>query len=462
MSLLRLAVFGVLALLAGCAVSRSGAGGPSGSEWPRKDLTFWVPPAITVTGGDPVQEVGKLLPGAIADELRNRGFTLTTEDAASDFEVWPGFKWTEGTDYFTGNFHVEVWAEDRKIERLEVPRDEDPCSDRPSCVREAAAELVDAMIEAAALLSYQRPPSDATDVSVEELGAATVPAHLRGMTVCVLEAEAAWNTFGTWSLRWQLFGRRLTEVFRRNLTTAGLRVVRDRKLPHDVMLFPTWSGFKRTPIEGAFALSGQLVVKAYENDGSVAEVVWDETGKRKFRSMTHAADVLATLMAQRILADPTFVAFAETKRPPPAGPKKKGPAGVVVALFEVADQSGRFDDRITSQLTEYLASKLTQVGGYRIIPRAALRRELQDRKLEGQGACFDESCQLELGKAMAAQKSIVTKLLRVGDACLVTSTLFDLQTETTERAASARTTCGETDLIGAIDQVAEQLRAPRD
>jgi hypothetical protein len=134
---------------------------------------------------------------------------------------------------------------------------------------------------------------------------------------------------------------------------------------------------------------------------------------------------------------------------------------VVLAIFDVEDASKQFDAAVTDQLTEYIAARVSGLAGYRVIPRDQVRARLQEQKAEGYKACYEESCQIEIGKALAAEKSLTTKLLRVGDACLMTSTLFDLKTETTERAASAKTPCGATALVGGVDQIMEQLGKPK-
>ena len=71
--------------------------------------------------------------------------------------------------------------------------------------------------------------------------------------------------------------------------------------------------------------------------------------------------------------------------------------------------------------------------------------------------CFDQTCQIELGKAISAQKSLAVKLLRVGGKCAITASLCDLATETTERGASTRTECSDEALMDGMDHVARQL-----
>ena len=134
-----------------------------------------------------------------------------------------------------------------------------------------------------------------------------------------------------------------------------------------------------------------------------------------------------------------------------------GPRRAIVAVFDVHDASGRFDKEMLGQLTVYLGTALMKTGQYKIIPRDQLRSRLLEEKKGSYSKCVDESCQIELGKAVAAQKSLATQLLRVGDKCAVTANLFDLKTETAEKGAMAKTGCTPDDLLAAMEQIAKQL-----
>lgn len=129
----------------------------------------------------------------------------------------------------------------------------------------------------------------------------------------------------------------------------------------------------------------------------------------------------------------------------------------IVAVFDVEDAAKRFPDNILNQLTEYLAAKLTEEAHFRIIPRHQLRARIVEEKKEGYKKCYEESCQIELGKALAAEKSLATKLLQFGNACAISSTLYDLKSEATEKAASIRTDCSENGLMEGMEKIAKQL-----
>ena len=130
---------------------------------------------------------------------------------------------------------------------------------------------------------------------------------------------------------------------------------------------------------------------------------------------------------------------------------------LVVAIFELEDGSGVLPAATRDQLTEYLSTLLAQKGTYAVVPQAQIRQRLLESKADSYNDCYDESCQIEVGKAVAAQAVLATKLLKVGDACAVTSSLFDLAKEATARAAAADTACDPTALLGAMRKIADRL-----
>lgn len=144
-----------------------------------------------------------------------------------------------------------------------------------------------------------------------------------------------------------------------------------------------------------------------------------------------------------------------TEAPPQVAPPPVAPS--VLAVFDVADDSGGLTAAEARQLADYLAARIATLPATRVVPREQLRAALAAAKAESYQSCFDESCQLELGKAVSAQKSVATKLLRVGGACALTSVVFDLVTETTERAASTPTDCAPAALLVGLDELARQL-----
>ena len=129
----------------------------------------------------------------------------------------------------------------------------------------------------------------------------------------------------------------------------------------------------------------------------------------------------------------------------------------IIAVFNIEDVTKRFKKSTTKQLTEYLSARLTEVAGYKVLPRKQIQKRLVREKRRGYKSCYDETCQIEMGKALAAHKSLATKLLRIGDRCAITSNILDLRTESSEKAASLETDCSTNSLLNGIRRIVAKL-----
>jgi hypothetical protein len=172
--------------------------------------------------------------------------------------------------------------------------------------------------------------------------------------------------------------------------------------------------------------------------------VWDSVRNQLARGL-HASKPLAAYAKSR--APEEAVAAA------PAGKK----SAAIVAVFDIQDASKKHDKDAMQQLTNYLGTLLTQSGSYKVIPQDQLRQNLLDEKKGSYKECFDERCRIELGKALSAEKTLATTLIQVGSKCAVTSNLFDLKTETTDKGASVETGCSPDELLSAMKSIAGQL-----
>lgn len=130
----------------------------------------------------------------------------------------------------------------------------------------------------------------------------------------------------------------------------------------------------------------------------------------------------------------------------------------ILAVFELEDGGGVLATGARTELGDYLATQLVELARYRVVPRAQLRARLVAEKTGGYRPCYDEACQIELGRALAAQKSVAPRLVKLGARCTLTAKLYDLRSETAERAASVETDCDPARLLEAARQVALKLR----
>jgi hypothetical protein len=154
------------------------------------------------------------------------------------------------------------------------------------------------------------------------------------------------------------------------------------------------------------------------------------------------------ILLAALAASPPLHALPATTDAAPPEPR------AIVAVFDV--ESTELSPTTLEALTEYLAARLAETS-FLVVPRAELRTRLQQAQADSYRACVDERCQLELGRELAAQKTLATKILRLGAQCQLTSVLYDLRTATTERAATREAPCREDALLAAMRAVADQL-----
>jgi len=137
-------------------------------------------------------------------------------------------------------------------------------------------------------------------------------------------------------------------------------------------------------------------------------------------------------------------------------PEKTGP---VVAVFVTQEALRHMKP---GQLSDYLAVRLTSQCGFRVVPQDQIKKQLFEEKKKTYRHCYDQRCRIELGKAVAAEKILAVRIFKTGRQCVVTANLYDLRTETTERAATTRVECTDASLMSALDDVARQLsESPR-
>jgi len=133
----------------------------------------------------------------------------------------------------------------------------------------------------------------------------------------------------------------------------------------------------------------------------------------------------------------------------------------IVAVFRIEDKGAGLDERALDQLTAYLEAVVSEGGTYRIVPQAAIRNALVEKKQETYKECYDLKCQIELGRELAAEKSLATSVLRLGDTCTLTAALYDLRTQVTDATVKEDVRCDHDSLKKGIDRAAARLKAYR-
>lgn len=133
------------------------------------------------------------------------------------------------------------------------------------------------------------------------------------------------------------------------------------------------------------------------------------------------------------------------------------PERPVVAVFSVESKGANLKAPIIESLSEFIAAQLTASGQYTVVPRSELRAELRKQKLDSFKECYDESCQIEIGKELAAQKTVSAKIARFSSTCVVTLVLYDLSKSTSERAANEMGPCSDEGVLALVSKAVAKL-----
>jgi hypothetical protein len=121
-----------------------------------------------------------------------------------------------------------------------------------------------------------------------------------------------------------------------------------------------------------------------------------------------------------------------------AGSSEGRPA---VAVFEIAVRDlPKINASTMPKFLDLLEGEIAR-SGFQTVPRTAVRQVLLDRKSESYRECFDEACQIELGKAVAAAKVAAASWSRIGGGCIFELRMFDLRTELNEQSLRADAEC---------------------
>ena len=130
---------------------------------------------------------------------------------------------------------------------------------------------------------------------------------------------------------------------------------------------------------------------------------------------------------------------------------------VPVAVFDIqVIDVPNFESGKMEKFNRLLEQAVSQ-SGYATVPRSDIKSKLQKLKAKSFDACYDESCQIEIGKELAAQKSVSATWTQVGGTCQLLVKLYDLRKAYSEFSNSILAACTETGLAKAFEKVRLQL-----
>jgi hypothetical protein len=138
----------------------------------------------------------------------------------------------------------------------------------------------------------------------------------------------------------------------------------------------------------------------------------------------------------------------------------------LLAVMDVQDSDVGLDSAITNNLTEYLRGLLAETGRYVVIDRgrqaAAVTQLVRKEKKESYKACYDRSCQVPLGRSLAADRILITSMMRIGSRVIVKAEIVDLATEASQGGATVKVSAKpanglEDRLTEALDELVGKL-----
>lgn len=118
----------------------------------------------------------------------------------------------------------------------------------------------------------------------------------------------------------------------------------------------------------------------------------------------------------------------------------------IVAVMDLEVVGLQMPTRTRENLTLYLTTRLGATGRFQVVPRAQVKTRLIELKKQSYAGDCDQSCQIELGQALAAQKTVTAQIAKLGTVCSVTLNLVDLKREASEGGAAVDGGCDETAL----------------
>ncbi len=131
----------------------------------------------------------------------------------------------------------------------------------------------------------------------------------------------------------------------------------------------------------------------------------------------------------------------------------------IMAVFDIENRGPDLPRAVLDNMSTYLTTLVAECS-YQVLPRDEIRARIRNQKIASYKQCYDQKCQIELGRELAAQKTLATKILKIGDRCQLTSMLYDLKKAATEKAASVAATCDEKALLAAVKQLADKICIP--
>jgi len=86
----------------------------------------------------------------------------------------------------------------------------------------------------------------------------------------------------------------------------------------------------------------------------------------------------------------------------------------IVAVFNVEAKRVDLSNKVLELLSDNISTLLTESGKYQVVPRSELKKRIVHQKKRSFKECYDKSCQIEMGRELAAEKTLSTQVFKLG------------------------------------------------
>jgi Gamma interferon inducible lysosomal thiol reductase (GILT) len=129
----------------------------------------------------------------------------------------------------------------------------------------------------------------------------------------------------------------------------------------------------------------------------------------------------------------------------------------IVAVFNIDGAGSGLRRSLLERYSAYLTAQVAATGAYLVTPRAKLGAALRRQKIRSYRQCHDESCQIEIGRELAAQLVLSSKVLKFGRRCVISCVLTDLRTQVHTFSVTVKGRCTKEGLMESIDKAVVKL-----
>jgi uncharacterized protein len=130
----------------------------------------------------------------------------------------------------------------------------------------------------------------------------------------------------------------------------------------------------------------------------------------------------------------------------------------IVAVFEIQTKLMKLPQAERDIMTSLLVEELAIGGAFKVMPPGDVKKILIEQSKESYKKCYDESCQIQLGRRLPANKLLTSSVMKLGKKCRVSISLYDLKQQTADTTEKVRGGCSQDALLESIVVVAGKLR----